>query len=71
VQHSTDWEPGKRQNPQFADRSGSCNPDRRINRPDVLHGEGGSSRRPEQTEEYVMMVGSWPCKVSSEIQING
>jgi hypothetical protein len=25
----------------------------------------------EQTEDHVMMVGSWPCKVSSEINING
>jgi hypothetical protein len=71
VQHSTDWESGKRQNPRFDNRSGSGNPDRRVNRPDVLRNEGGSSRRPEQTEEHIMMVGSWPCKVSSEIHING
>jgi hypothetical protein len=25
----------------------------------------------EQTKEHIMMVGSWPCKVSSEIHING
>jgi hypothetical protein len=67
VQHSTDREPGIRQNPWFADWSGSGNPDRRVNRPDVLRDEGGLSRRPQQTEEYVMMVGSWPCKVSSKI----
>jgi hypothetical protein len=30
-----------------------------------------SSRRLEQTEEHVVLVGSWPCKVSSEIHING
>jgi hypothetical protein len=37
----------------------------------VLCDEGGLSRRPEQTDEYVVIVGSWPCKVSSEIHING
>jgi hypothetical protein len=70
VQHSTDLEPGIRQNPWFADRSGSGNPDRRVNRPDVLRNGEESSRRPEQTEEHVMMVWSWPCKVSYEIHIN-
>jgi hypothetical protein len=70
-QHSTDQEPGIRQNPRRTDRSGSGNPDRCFNRPDVLCNEGGSSRRPEQTEEHVVMVDSWPCKVSSEIHING
>jgi hypothetical protein len=63
VQHSTNWEPGIRQNPRFADRSGSGNQDHRVNHPDVLRNEGGSSQRPEQTEEHNMMVGSWPCKV--------
>jgi hypothetical protein len=43
VQHSTDREPGIWQNPRFADRSGSGNPDRRVNHPDVLRDEGGSS----------------------------
>jgi hypothetical protein len=71
VQQSTDQEPGIRQNPQFADRSGSGNPDRRVNRPVVLRDEGGSSRRSELTEEHVVMVGSWPCNVSSKIHING
>jgi hypothetical protein len=71
VQHSIDREPDIRQNPQFAERSGSGKPDRRVDRPDVLHNKGGSSRRPEQTEEHVVMLGSWPCKVSSEIHING
>jgi hypothetical protein len=37
----------------------------------VLRDEEESPRRPEQTEEHVVMVGSWPCKVSSEIHING
>jgi hypothetical protein len=71
VQHSTDWEPGIRQKPRFTDRSGSGNPDRRVNCPDVLRDGEESSRRPRQTEEHIVMVGSWPCKVSSEIHING
>jgi hypothetical protein len=71
VHHSTDQEPGIRQNPRFADRSGSGNPSHRVNRPDVLHDKGGSSRRPEQIEEHIVMVGSWPCKVSTKIHING
>jgi hypothetical protein len=37
----------------------------------VLRNGEESSRRPEQTEEHIMMVGLWPCKVSSEIHING
>jgi hypothetical protein len=38
----------------------------------VLHGgEGPSSHKQEQTEEHVMMVGSWPCSVSFEIHISG
>jgi hypothetical protein len=71
VQHSTDQESRIWQNLWFADRSGSCNPDRHVNCPDVLHDEGGLSRKPKQTEEHVVIVGSWPCKVSSEIHING
>jgi hypothetical protein len=71
VQHSVDQEPRIWQNPRFADRSGSGNPDHRVNHPDVLHNEGGSSRRPEQSEEHIVMVGFWPCKVSFEIHING
>jgi hypothetical protein len=43
VQHSTDREPGIRQNLRLADRSGSGNPDRRVNHPDVLLDEGGLS----------------------------
>jgi hypothetical protein len=43
VQHSTDQKPGIMQNPRFADRSGSGNPDRRVNHSDVLHDEGGLS----------------------------
>jgi hypothetical protein len=45
--------------------------DRRVNRPDVLHDGDELSRRLEQTKEHIMMVGSWPCKVSSELYING
>jgi hypothetical protein len=71
VQHSTDQEPKIRQNPRFADRSGSGNPDCHVNRPDVLHDREELSRRLEQTEEHVMMVGSWPCKLSSEMHTNG
>jgi hypothetical protein len=71
MQHSTDWEPGIKWNPRFADRSGSGNPDHRVNHPDVLRDEGGWSRRLEQIEEHIVMVGSWPCKVSFEIHIIG
>jgi hypothetical protein len=71
VQHSTDREPRIGQTPQFADRLGSGNPDHCVNRPDVLRDGEESSRRPEQTEEHVVMVGSSPCKVSSEVHING
>jgi hypothetical protein len=45
VQHSIDPKPGIRQNPQFADRSGSGNLDHRVNHPDVLRDKGGSSQR--------------------------
>jgi hypothetical protein len=51
--------------------SGSGNPDCCVNRLDVLRDGEESSRRPEQAEEHIVMVGSWPCKVSSEIHING
>jgi hypothetical protein len=47
VQHSTDQEPGLRQNPWFTDRSSSANPDHRVNRPDVLRDGEESSRRPK------------------------
>jgi hypothetical protein len=57
VQHSIDREPGISQNPQFTDRLGLSKPDRRVDRPDVLHDKEESSRRPEQTEEHVIMVG--------------
>jgi hypothetical protein len=71
VQHSTDLKPRISQNPRFADQSGLGNSGHRVNRPDLLRNEGGASRRPEQGEENVMMVGSWPCNVSFEIHING
>jgi hypothetical protein len=71
AKHSTDREPRIRQNPRFTDRSSSGNPDCRVNHPDVLRDREESSRRPEQTEEHVVMVGLWTRKVSSEIHING
>jgi hypothetical protein len=71
AQLSTDWEPGIRQNPRFTNLSGSGNPDRCVNRLDVLRDGEDSSRRPEQAKEHIVMVGSWPCKVSSKIHING
>jgi hypothetical protein len=72
MQNATDRAPRIRQITQFADRVGSDNPDRRVNRANMLHGgEGPSSRKQEQTKEHVVMVGSWPCRVSSEIHING
>jgi hypothetical protein len=46
--HSTDREPGIRENPQFTDRSGSGNPYRRVNRPDVRHKEEEPSWEQEQ-----------------------
>jgi hypothetical protein len=69
--HSTDREPGIRQITRFTDRSGSGNPNHRVNHPDVLCDGEESSRRLEQTEEHAMMLDLWPCKVSSEIHING
>jgi hypothetical protein len=72
MQHATDGAPGIRQITRFADWVCSDNPDRRVKHANMLHGgEGPSSRKQEQTEEHVMMVGSWPCRVSSEIHING
>jgi hypothetical protein len=71
VQHSTDREPGIRQNPLFTDRSGSGNPDHHVNHPDVLHKEEEPSREQEPVKKHVMMVGSWSCTVSSEVYING
>jgi hypothetical protein len=72
MQHATDRAPGIRQITRFADQVGSDNPDRRVNCANVLHsGEGPSSRKQEQTEEHVVMVRSWPCRVSSEIHIKG
>jgi hypothetical protein len=71
VQHSMDLEPGIRQNPRFTDRSGSGNPDHRVNRPDMLRKEEEQSQEQEQVKKHVMMVGSWSCMVSSEVHING
>jgi hypothetical protein len=41
--HSINRQPRIRQNPQFTDRSGLGNPDRRVNRPDVLRNGEESS----------------------------
>jgi hypothetical protein len=71
VQQSIDQKPRIKKNPWFSDQLGLGNPDHRVNRPNVLRNEGGSSQRSEQTEKHVMMVGSWPCNVLSEIHING
>jgi hypothetical protein len=50
VQHSTDQEPGIRQNPGFTDRSGLGNLDHRVNYPDVLAMDHHESRnRPRTT----------------------
>jgi hypothetical protein len=70
-QHSTDREPRVRPASWFSARSGSGKLDCRSNHPDVLHNGEGPSRRPEQTKEHVMMVGSWAWRVSSEIRIGG
>jgi predicted acyl esterase len=57
VQHSTDREPGIRKNPRFTNRSGLGNPDRRVNRPDMLRKEEEPLREQEQVKKHVMMVG--------------
>jgi hypothetical protein len=66
-----DREPGIRQNPRFTDRSSLGNPDHRVNHPDVLRKEEEPSQEQEQVKKHVMMVGSWPCMVSSKVHING
>jgi hypothetical protein len=71
VQHSMDREPGISENPRFADQSGSGNPDHCVNRPDVLRKEDEPLREKEQVKKHVMMMGSWPCTVSSMVHING
>jgi hypothetical protein len=72
MQQATDRKPKIKQKTRFADRIGSDNPNRQVNYANVLHGgEGPLSHKKERTEEHVMMVGSWPCRVSFEIHING
>jgi hypothetical protein len=71
VQHSMHQEPGIRQNPRFTDRSASSNPDHHVNRPDMLRKEEEPSWEQEQVKKHVLMVGSCPCIVSSEVNING
>jgi hypothetical protein len=72
MQQATDRAPKIKKNTRFADRIGSDNPNRQVNCANMLHGgEGPLSRKKERNEKQVMMVGSWPCRVSSEIHING
>jgi hypothetical protein len=47
------------------------NLDHRVNHHDVLGKEEEPSREQEQFKKHVMMVGSRPCMVSSEVNING
>jgi protein tyrosine/serine phosphatase len=58
-------------NPWFTDQLNLGNPDCHVNHLNVLRDGEESSRRLKQTEEHVMIVDSWPCKVSSEVHING
>jgi hypothetical protein len=52
------------------DQSGSRNSDC-CNRPDVLRKEEELAWEQEQVKKHIMMVGSWPCMVLSEVYING
>jgi hypothetical protein len=70
VQQSMDQVPGVRQNARVTDQSGLGNLNH-CNRPDMLRKEEEPSQEQEQVKKHVMMVGSWPCTVSSEVQING
>jgi hypothetical protein len=70
VRQSMDQALGVRHNARVTDRSGSGNLDR-CNHPDVLRKEEEPSREQEQVKKHVMMLGSWPCIVSSEVHING
>jgi hypothetical protein len=70
VQHSMDQVPRVRQNARVINRSGSGNPDH-CNRPDMLCKEEEPSREQEQVKKHVVMVGSWPCMVSSKVHIDG
>jgi hypothetical protein len=65
-----DQAPKVRQNAWVTDRLGSGNPDH-CNRPDVLRNEEEPSREQEQVKKNVVMVGSWPCMISSVVHING
>jgi hypothetical protein len=70
VQHSIDREPGIRQNLWFTDWSGSGNPGHRINRPDMMRDGEEPSWEQEKVKKHIVMVGSLPCMVSSEVHIN-
>jgi hypothetical protein len=71
VQHSTDREPGVRQNHRFTDQSGSGNLNHRVNYPDVLCDVEKLSWALKQVKKHIVMVGSWSSMVSSELHING
>jgi hypothetical protein len=66
-----DQAPGVRQNARVTDRSGAGNQDRCVNRPDVLRDREEPSREHEHVKKHIVMVGSWPCMVSSGVHING
>jgi hypothetical protein len=70
VQHSTDQVPGVRQKARVTDQTSLGNLDH-FYRPNVLRKEEEPSRVQEQVKKQIMMVGSWPCMVSSEVHING
>jgi hypothetical protein len=56
VQHSTDHEPGIRQNARFTDWSGSANLGHRVSHPDVLCDGEQPSRQQEQVKKQVVLV---------------
>jgi hypothetical protein len=70
AQPSIDQAPKVRQNAWVTDRLGSGNPDH-CNCPNVLCKEEEPSREQEQVKKNVVMVGSWPCMMSSVVHING
>jgi hypothetical protein len=70
VQQSMDQAAGVRKNARVTDQSGSGNLDH-CNRPDMLRKEEEPSQEQEEVKKHIMMVGSWPCTVSSEVHING
>jgi hypothetical protein len=71
VQHSTNRKPRIRQNPRFSDQPGLGNLVYRVNHPDVLRDREEPSWEHVLVKKHIVMVGSWPCAVSSEVHING